>query len=86
MKTQNDMVLEHLRAKGTITPMEAMNQYGIMRLGARIWDLKRDGHRITRRLVSGKNRFGLRVDFAEYRLEENNVKSDYDTRQADENP
>lgn len=36
MKSQNEMVLEHLRAKGTITPMEAMNQYGIMRLGARI--------------------------------------------------
>ena len=86
MKTQNEMVLEHLRANGTITPMEAMSQYGIMRLGARIWDLKRDGHRITRRLVSGKNRFGLRVDFAEYRMEENNAESDGDTGAADQEP
>ena len=68
--TQNDMVLEHLKRHGTINPMEAMNELGIMRLGARIWDLKTAGHKITRRMVDGKNRRGEPVSFAEYRLED----------------
>lgn len=45
--TQNEMILNHLRDHGSITPQEAMARYGCMRLGARIWDLKREGHAIT---------------------------------------
>ena len=40
-KTQNDMVLEHLLLKGTITPLDALVEYGCFRLGARIHDLKK---------------------------------------------
>ena len=42
--TQTDRVLRHLQDYGSITPHEALAEYGIMRLGARIWDLKKQGH------------------------------------------
>lgn len=39
--TQCEKILRHLRDFGQITPVEALADYGVMRLGARIWDLKR---------------------------------------------
>ncbi len=68
--TQNEKILRHLREIGVITPMEAMAQYGIMRLGARIWDLKHQGYPISVKLVHGKNRYGEPTHWASYRLEE----------------
>ena len=46
--SQCDMIMQHLKDHGTITPREALADYGIMRLGARIYDLKKSGIRITR--------------------------------------
>lgn len=66
--TQNEVVLVHLRYVGELSPVEAMERYGIMRLGARIWDLRREGHRITRTMKSGTNRYGEPVRYALYRL------------------
>jgi hypothetical protein len=40
------MVLEHLLLKGTITPLDALVEYGCFRLGARIYDLKKRGYKI----------------------------------------
>lgn len=54
---------------GTINPMQAIQDLGCYRLGARIWDLRHAGHPISRRMVSGKNRYGDSVSYAEYRLE-----------------
>jgi hypothetical protein len=44
--TQNDMVLDYLKRFGSITPIEALADLGIMRLGARCYDLKKEGHDI----------------------------------------
>ena len=66
--TQRERVLDHLEKHGTITPMEAINELGIMRLGARIWDLRHDGHDIRRNMITSKNRYGDTVSYAEYRL------------------
>ena len=68
--TQNEKILRHLREIGVITPMEAMAQYGIMRLGARICELKHLGYHISAQLVAGKNRYGEPTRWASYRLEE----------------
>ena len=48
MMSQCNRVLQHLQAYGSITPLEAMQEYGIMRLGARIYDLKKMGYSIDR--------------------------------------
>ena len=66
--TQSQRILKYLRDFGSITPLEAMQDLGVMRLGARIYDLKKAGHPISRRMVTIKNRYGESVSFAEYRL------------------
>lgn len=66
--TQCQMILEHLEKYGSITPKEALDLYGIMRLGARIWDLKRAGMWISRAMISAPNRNGEMTRFAKYSL------------------
>jgi hypothetical protein len=68
--TQTDKVLRHLRVVGPITPIEALREYGIMRLGARVWDLEQQGHTIGRKMVHGVNRFGESTRFCLYWLDE----------------
>ena len=71
--TQCEKVLRHLRTFGSITsitPMEAIQEYGIMRLGARCWDLRNSGIPVVSEIVAGKNRFGEPTHYAKYRLEE----------------
>lgn len=75
--TQCERVLKYMEEFGTINPMQAMSDLGIMRLGARIWDLKKAGYKISRQMVAGRNRYGEPVNFAEYRLEEERVKQDH---------
>ena len=65
---QKEKILRHLKDVGEITPMDAFQQYGIMRLGARIWDLKRDGYPIETDLIKGKNRYGETTCYARYRM------------------
>ncbi len=66
--TQTEQVLRHLQDYGSITPVEAMAEYGIMRLGARIWDLKRQGHNITSERETGVNRYNEKTHYAKYYL------------------
>ena len=66
--SQKQTVLEHLWENGSITSMEAITNYGITRLAARIAELRRDGWVITATQKQGKNRFGHTVVYAEYRL------------------
>lgn len=54
--TQTRRVLGYLRAHKTITPLTALSRLGVMRLGARIWELKQSGHRISSRLSKGSGR------------------------------
>lgn len=68
--TQCEKVLRHLREFGTITPMDAIREYGCLRLGARICDLRRDGHQIKSKIVTGRNRFGEVTHYAEYSMED----------------
>lgn len=74
--TQCEMILRYMQEFGSINPQQAMKDLGVMRLAARVADLKKAGHKITRRTVSGRNRYNEKVIFAEYRLEENSVKQD----------
>lgn len=66
--TQCDRILRHLKDYGSITPLEAMNEYGIMRLAARINDLRAQGIAIASEVKTGKNRYGEDTHFSVYRL------------------
>lgn len=63
---QTELVLMYLKQYGTITPVDAMREFGIMRLASRISDLKRAGYRIESRMKQSNNRFGRPVHYAEY--------------------
>lgn len=49
--TQEYAVLQALRAGDTLTPKTAYERFGTMRLGARIFDLKKMGHDIKTEMV-----------------------------------
>lgn len=66
--TQSEMILRHLKDYGSITPLEALQEYGCMRLGARIYDLKRDGHDIRTEFETATNRYGEKTSYARYRM------------------
>lgn len=71
--TQNEKIKRHLEIYGSITPLDALREYGCMRLASRVSDLKKSGMNIERRMIREKNRFGEPVYFAEYRIGETNA-------------
>ena len=68
--TQCDRVLRHMKDYGSITALEAMGEYGIMRLASRISDLKGQGYPIVAERVTGKNRYEEPTSYCVYRLAE----------------
>lgn len=66
--TQSERILQYMRDYGSITAHDAMREFGCMRLGARIWDLKHDGHDIRTTFESAKNRYGDKVSYARYTI------------------
>jgi len=68
---QCGMVLEYMRDNGGITGLDATNDLGIQRLGARIWELKHElGYQIKSELVIVKNRRGEPCRVKRYSLSE----------------
>ncbi len=68
--TQCEKILRHMREVGPITQAEAISYYGCYRLGARIADLKKQGHKIRAERITARNRYDEPVSFARYSLEE----------------
>lgn len=62
-------ILHWLEERGSITPEEARAEFGCMRLGARIWDLRHEGYAIVTESVRFKSRSGRIGHYARYRLE-----------------
>lgn len=73
--TQCEIIQRHLKDFGSITPHEAMKDYGIMRLTSRISELKKAGVPIDKVMVRGKNRYGSPTCYAQYILGGNDVRS-----------
>ena len=68
MQTQTSRLIKYLEANGTINPLQAWQELGIYRLGARIFDAKKLGYNIQSGRVSVKNKFGESCLVAEYKL------------------
>ena len=66
--TQCDKILAYMRTYGSITPIDALREFGCLRLSARIADLKKDGYVIVTEMVTDRNRFGEQTHYASYRL------------------
>lgn len=67
--TQGEIILWHLQNVGTLTRAQAMGEYGIVELPARIVELKRLGYNITSERGTSINRFG-KIHYNIYKLEE----------------
>jgi len=63
-KTQKSRVLEHLLYRKSITPLEAIGCYGIMRLAPCIFELRREGHSIITDIRADP----MGKKYAQYRL------------------
>ena len=53
--TKQEKVLIHLQTYGSITPLEALTLYGSFRLGALIFNLRKEGHDIETNIVPKKH-------------------------------
>lgn len=63
MNSQNKDILQYLRRGRSITPLVALEKFGVFRLSGRVWDLRQLGHNIKTTTIeqNGKR-------FASYRL------------------
>jgi hypothetical protein len=66
--TQCDRILRHMMDYGSIDPMEAIREYGCMRLASRISDLRGRGIAIIAERTKGKNRYDEPTSYCVYRL------------------
>lgn len=67
--TQKEKILKYLEKGKGLTTMQAINFWGITRLGGRIFELREDGHNITSTPKKVKTRDGKTTYVSEYRLE-----------------
>lgn len=68
--TQCERIQRHLQDHGSITAVEALNEYGIARLAARISDLRRQGIEIKSETVVSKFPDGRAKHYSRYKLVE----------------
>lgn len=71
-KSQEDMILDYLKAGKSITPLEALRLFGCLRLGARCFEIKQKGYNVKSEIIrnpeTGKH-------YASYRLEKKNEET-----------
>jgi hypothetical protein len=67
--TQTERILRHLKDYNSITTWEAIQEYGITRLSARIFDIKDMGYKIKSEIETATNRYGETVNYKRYILE-----------------
>lgn len=63
-KAQKTYVLEALMSGAKLTPITALNSFGVFRLAAVIHELRKQGHKIITKEVTNKNG----ATFAQYSL------------------
>ena len=64
--TQTNRVLNYLVTYGSITQLEAYQNFGTFSLGKIICNLRRKGYKIKTVRTTGLNRFGEKVHFGRY--------------------
>ena len=66
--TQKQDILKFLHENGSITPLDALKEFGCMRLAARICELVKEGYPISTEMEISYNRYGAPVRHARYKL------------------
>ena len=68
MATKTSEVLRHMEEHGSITSMEAIENFGATRLSAIIFNLRKRGYDIETVDTGGVDRYGHAVNYATYIL------------------
>ena len=68
--TQREAVLNVLKSGESISSFEAFQEFGITRLSAIVFDLRKRGYAISGKDEEITNRFGNKVHFTRYKLED----------------
>ena len=66
--SQSKVVLKHLQSGKQLSQLEATEKYGILRLGAIVFNLRKSGHNIVTVNKSSPNRYGNTSTYAVYKL------------------
>lgn len=66
--TQCDKILAYIREHGSITPLDALREFGCMRLASRMSDLKVRGYNVKSKMETSKNKKGEPVSYARYTI------------------
>lgn len=66
--TQKKVVLKHLQSGKELSQLEATQKYGVLRLGAIICTLRKEGYNISTTLMHDPNRYGNASNYAVYKL------------------
>ena len=68
--SQCERIVKYIEENGSITQLDALREFGCMRLASRISDLKRQGVPVRRTMETSKNRYGEPICYARYSLAE----------------
>ena len=68
MTKQQQRVLDYVKRRGFINPLQSWRQCGVYRLSAVILELKKQGYRFKTHRVPVKNSFGEKCIFGNYEL------------------
>ncbi len=68
--TQKQAVLKYIEDFGSVSSMEAFGDLGVTRLADVVYKLKKDGYIISSTTETTTNRYGTKVHFSRYRIEE----------------
>lgn len=66
---QAELVLKYMEDFGSITPLDAVKDLGIMCLAERVRDLRKAGVNVISTPESGLNRYGAKTHYTRYSLE-----------------
>ena len=67
-ETHKKIVLKHLQSGKELSQLEATKKYGILRLGAIIFNLRKEGYKIVTRMEHKPNRYGNNSNYDVYKL------------------
>lgn len=66
--TQCERILQYIEENGSITQLDALKEFGCMRLASRMCDIKKMGYPVKREMETAKNRYGEPISYARYTI------------------
>ena len=64
--TQCERILQYIEENGSITQLDALREFGCMRLASRMCDIKKLGYPVKIEMEKSKNRHGEPIHYAMY--------------------